>query len=283
MNRALIILFFGLILCIIIIVINRRKKEKPVSIDKPVIKRYVGQCATVQRESQNDVVSQALTRMLPTLRIVRGTTVNNKFSFVGALLYEDTLLCGSCLIHPNFALGAAHCISYLDLNILFKSSSISKKSENSIERKVRKIIPHPDFNTVTFENDICMFEFEPVTNVLPACLPYDAKDVDANETFIVAGWGETESSPTSDVLMETTLKKSTDCITFDDITEICAVNDVNQSGPCVGDSGSPLFYVDKNETYVICGVVSKGSKSCTSRPTTFTKVHQYLPWITSHF
>lgn len=293
MNGSVIVLAVGIIICIVLVIYDRNRKRQTTNKLPPVtatpVKRYEGACHSVtqaQTAFENDVTMQALSRMMPNLRIVRGTEVasDNKYPFVGALLFDDTLLCSCCLIHPNYALGAAHCISYLELTVVFGSRSLVNRDDKAVVRKVKTFFPHPDFDTVSFDNDICLFEFEtPVTTILPACLPYETNELNDVQDFIVAGWGETESSSTSDVLMETILNKSSNCLSFDETTQICASNDTLQSGPCAGDSGSPLFYVNKANMYIICGIVSKGSKLCTSRATTFSKVSRYLPWITNYF
>ena len=50
---------------------------------------------------------------------------------------------------------------------------------------------------------------------------------------------------------------------------------------CKGDSGGPLLYKENDETpWYLLGIVSLGSRICADgRPTVFTRITSYVPWI----
>ena len=63
----------------------------------------------------------------------------------------------------------------------------------------------------------------------------------------------------------------------------------NSAFPSQGDSGGPLYIskvqngkitLDGTEPYYLVGVVSFGSRNCgTGKPTIYTRVESFLPWI----
>jgi len=284
-TAAIVVLVVGILLITILMVHSRmsaKPQPKPATevVAEEEFVRYKGTCATVASTWAN----QPTVRESPLLRIIRGTpVVTDKYPFVGAIFFKDMFLCSCCLITPTLALGAAHCVAYMQLNIVFGSATIDKLGTRAVTRDVKKTHIHPEFDTSTFDNDLVVFEIDPVDTIYPACLCYTNKELNDVNDFIITGWGTTETWDVSPVLRETTLKRSITCLQFDPKKHICASNQLLESGPCGGDSGSPLFFAGTNDVYIVCGVVSRGSKTCTSRPSIFTKVPYYIKWITSFF
>lgn len=279
-HASLIVLFVGLLWTFILFLRGNMTKvyeQQQKHVMRPllanIIRRYPGPCATVNspwRVPQQD------------LRIIHGTEVSGgMYPFIGSIFYENMFLCSCCLITPTLALGAAHCLIYTNLTLVFGSVTLNPLSEQAVKRSVTSINIHPDFDSSTYDSDLAVFRFDAIDSVYPACLCYT--DVEAPTEFILAGWGLTESGTLSNVLRETRLQRSYFCQQYDQDKHICASNTTLRSGPCGGDSGSPLFFIGPGDVYVVCGVVSRGSKTCVSRPTVFTKVSRYVQWITSFF
>lgn len=72
-------------------------------------------------------------------------------------------------------------------------------------KRIKKIIPHNDFDIFTFNNDIALLELEtPVfysSRVSPACLPSGTQQDFTDQLTLVAGWGRlSERSQTSQTL-----------------------------------------------------------------------------------
>lgn len=72
-------------------------------------------------------------------------------------------------------------------------------------KRIKKIIPHEDFDIFTFNNDIALLELEtPLfysSRVAPACLPSGTQQDFTDQLTLVAGWGRlSERSPTSQTL-----------------------------------------------------------------------------------
>lgn len=65
-----------------------------------------------------------------------------------------------------------------------------------LERRVKFVAPHQQFNPLTFENDLALLKFyEPVEfqpNIIPVCLPESDQDFIGRKAFIT-GWGRLSS------------------------------------------------------------------------------------------
>lgn len=70
-----------------------------------------------------------------------------------------------------------------------------------IERRIYMIVIHPEFDPVTYENDLALLRFyEPVrfqANIVPVCLPKFTEDI-AGRTAVVTGWGRLSEGRSSE-------------------------------------------------------------------------------------
>jgi len=270
------VLVLGVSLVVLVVVLTKFSKtssKKPqqqtssTSVIKPPIKYYDTSKCFIKPPVQG-------------LRIFRGTEAGPRYPFVGALKYRDVYLCGITLVAPLWCLGAAHCISYLsDMTVTVGRFDLDLVDIGQV-RNIVEFHPHPAFNTSTFENDICLFKMDqPIDDIKPICLPIEELS-DQNE-YLVVGWGATENAEATTRLQQVTVYPVKDCINSTKET-MCAINNIILGGPCLGDSGGPLFHLDQNsQRYIIDGVVSHGTSRCISQPTTFTRVASYIDWILS--
>lgn len=129
-------------------------------------------------------------------------------------------------------------------------------------------------------------------HIKPICLPLTQElqeQADSNEVFIVTGWGTTENGTTSDIMLETTIKRHPRRICSQSFSrdikasQLC-VGDL-ESDSCRGDSGGPLAYVSlyqDMQRFVQFGIVSYGARNCGSGyPAVYTNVASFMPWITN--
>lgn len=77
-------------------------------------------------------------------------------------------------------------------------SSLITNDVRVIRRKIKRVILHPEYNSVTIDNDIALIEItkpleisEVARNVWPVCLPAH-DDEDYSHIGTVAGWGYTK-------------------------------------------------------------------------------------------
>lgn len=136
----------------------------------------------------------------------------------------------------------------------------------------------------------------PICTVLPP--PHSEPDSPAPGGYIVAGWGRTETSTSSELLQYTRLNQvpTHQCeeeyrqagqggrlgsgITGLDIlqSQLCAQG-VGRTDSCTGDSGGPLMQQIEG-TWYLTGIVSFGTASCDSAlPGVYTRVSEFYPWI----
>ena len=191
-------------------------------------------------------------------KIVNGTEVD-----IGEIQWQAHLatkegywkngFCGGTLLCDRFVLTAAHCIYFREpeVVILGDHNKENKNDPYEIRIDVKKIIIHPKYNNINFNNDIAILQLaKPVRKqkgIRNACLPkYEPKQQEVKE-MLITGWGRKYSGgPLSNVLLKAIVdlvsrKKCKEMYGITgDITErmICAASPGKDT--CQGDSGGIL-------------------------------------------
>lgn len=166
-----------------------------------------------------------------------------------------------------------------------------------IRVKILRTFVHEDYkpSDKSQPNDIALLRLAssvPTTNyVKPICLPMRAEH--KKHRLTVAGWGRTETSSKSNVLLGVNLSEMdvNQCnrvysgngvkITS---SQVCAGGEVGKDS-CRGDSGGPLMSMEDvgygDQRWTAVGVVSFGLDSCGQPgwPGVYTRVSDYVPWI----
>lgn len=130
-----------------------------------------------------------------------------EFPWMMAILVERTigdkkvpvLQSGGSLIHPKVVLTTAHNIAGLNSgNIIVRAGEWDMQSEKELEqheeRKVDKVIRHPQFTRSNLRNDLALLvlidEFELNSFINTICLPPKNTNFDHQRCFS-SGWGKT--------------------------------------------------------------------------------------------
>uniref|UniRef100_A0A8C0Y6F8 ST14 transmembrane serine protease matriptase a n=2 Tax=Cyprinus carpio TaxID=7962 RepID=A0A8C0Y6F8_CYPCA len=250
-------------------------------------------CGDNSDESNCDCGKKAYTKS----RIVGGQEADmGEFPWQVSLHIKNKAhVCGASIISDRWLVTAAHCVqddpkikygqpgtweAYLGLHR-------QKEKQQATKRLLKQIIPHKNYNSYTYDNDIALMELDsPVTfsaTIRPICLPSATDVFPAGETVTITGWGATrEGAP---VLQKANVRiiNSTVCdeLMNGQITSRMTCAGVLTGGvdACQGDSGGPMSYFS-NDRMFLAGVVSWGD-GCARRnkPGIYTNVPKFRAWI----
>ncbi|KAL3986554.1 KRAB domain-containing zinc finger protein [Sarotherodon galilaeus] len=249
---------------------------------------------TQESESQLSVCGQPKLNT----RIVGGQEASpGSWPWQVSLLKSGKHACGGSLINSQWVLTAAHCcrsftVSSLTVNL--GRQSLQGSNPNAVSRTVTKIITHPNYNSITYNSDICLLQLSSSVTfnnyISPVCLAASNSTFYSGVNTWVTGWGstgETVSLPSPN-LMEVQVpvvgNRQCNCnYGVGEITDnmICAGLSAGGKDSCQGDSGGPMVS-KQGGRWVQAGIVSFGTGCARPNlPGVYARVSQYQTWINS--
>lgn len=186
----------------------------------------------------------------------------------------------------------AHSARPANTRIVAGEHSQSVTSGDEQYRDVELFVMHPNYDTITLENDIVMIKLASpldftTTKVGPIPIPLAGQQTPGGTNVTVAGWGNLEFNNANrpDILQKVSVPTVTDeecrlaygpTDMFDSF--ICAGVPEGGLDSCNGDSGGPLFTT--GETRQLIGIVSWG-KDCAlpGYYGVYTEVSYFSDWI----
>ncbi|CAN0190698.1 unnamed protein product [Lampetra fluviatilis] len=194
-------------------------------------------------------------------RVVGGTEAAQRaWPWQGSVQYgQGGHYCGATLIHPHWAITAAHCdVSAASDTLVLGLNDLRERGGDGQRLQVARVVTHPGYGGMPPQNDLALLQLATpahIDEVYPDQLQQATLPLIGNEECRKR-WG-LEAVVTAE--------------------NVCA--GAAGASSCLGDSGGPLV-CHRGGLHVLVGVVSWGSETCQPNvPSVYTNIASHTAWI----
>lgn len=208
--------------------------------------------------------------------------------------------CGGALLNEIWTVSAAHCISDIETSsLIVRAGEYDMSSRWELlpfqEQPARQKLLHPQYDPLTFENDLALvrvsgaFTFAP--HVQPICLPGADRPL-VGRRATVSGWGRLKNGGEMPNVMQKAvvpIMENWKCSQMfnmsgrmEKIPEVFVCAGYAEGGidSCQGDSGGPLQLQGEDGRWFLAGIISWGIGCAEPNlPGVCTRISKFTEWI----